>query len=140
MIAGQKITDLTKIRNYVKSLETFKTETLSNARKTFVEQLAHDKKILATQIKGLEEFAAGLTDEQYGQWKASWESAPAVTALVSAGRDTGGDPGNDAPEEEITNLRETVMAHKLGGVPLSQIETFESYKRLKKLVPDFSLD
>jgi ATP-dependent protease ClpP protease subunit len=142
-IGNKVVTDPVAVQAHIDNLETFQTETMVAGRKAFVAGLATSNKIAASQITDLEEFALGLTDEQYEKWTATWNAAGSLPALGShvGGGDGGtGEPGaTDAKAEEIEKCKAIVRQHKLGNMQPDQIKATDSYKRLLELDPDFKL-
>lgn len=142
-INGSLSTDAVAVQNHINGLEQFRKETLENARKTFVENLATDKKIAATQIDDLVEFALELSDKQYEKWCASWNAAIPSSMLAQhggTGDPTTGDPSStDTKAAEIETQEQIVRQHKLSGMKPEVIKNTESYKKLKALKPDFEL-
>ena len=142
-VNGGQVTDLNAVQNHISGLEQFRNETLTNARKTFVAQLASDKKIAAPQITDLEEFALGLSDAQYEKWTATWNVAAPLAALQSHASGVSNPKGDSDPEDaqttEIQKYKDIVRQHKLGGMSPEAIAKTDSYTRLKALVPDYEL-
>lgn len=141
-IGGQTTSDFAAVQRHITTLETAQREAREFARMSFVESLAQGPtaKVTAPQLESLKEFAKGLSDEQYTQWKASWEVAPAVPLLALHGRGTGTNGGTPAQQQapidqEIADLEQIVKHHKDGGVmSQQQIESLASYKRLQTLL------
>lgn len=135
MVNGVATTDLSKVQAHITALETYRDEAIQAGRKNFVSQLAVDKKISATQVEGLEEFALSLTDEQYDKWKASWEAAPVVPLFaLHGGGGTGTQPqAAAARDDEIATLEGIVKHHRDSGMPQDQIEKLPSYQKLQNL-------
>lgn len=140
---GSQVTDLNAVQSHIDGLELFRNETLTNARKSFVAQLATDRKIAAPQITDLEEFALGLTDTQYEKWTATWNVAAPLAALGSHASGVTNPSGDDTPEDaqaaEIQKYKDIVRQHQLGGMLPEAILKTESYNRLKALVPEYEL-
>lgn len=143
MVNGVSTSDPKAVQNHITVLETFAKETREAGRKTFIEGLATDNKIAATQIEAIEKLVATMNDEQYGMWAASWEAAPNISLLGSHGDTNGGAPTGTAAataSEEIETLKEIVNRHVMGRMKRELIEATDSYKRLKALEPTFTLD
>ena len=142
MVNGVAVTDQSQVQNHINVLETFRKETIQNGRKTFVENLAKDRKIAATAIDKTIEFAQGLSDEQYEMWKNTWDGALPVPAL---GQHASGsiDPSTVSTAEnaatEIETLSEIVRQHKVGGMSPEAIKKTDSYNKLIALKPDYQL-
>lgn len=136
------------VHTHLSNLETFRKETIEGSRVEFVENLARQNKIAATQIgsradgdqaaTGLIAFALGLSDEQFSSWKASFESAPAQTLFGTHGIEPGDTnaptrTGAENVQLEIANLEQIIADHRRAGLSQEKIETKESYKRLQAL-------
>lgn len=141
-VNGAVVSDLSRVQAHIDSLETFRTETLENARKSFVAQLASDNKINAADIKELEEFALELSPTQYERWTKTWNRQSAQPHL---GGQHGPGPGNADPQgsankaQHLEDLKGIVAQHKMGGMKHDQIKATGSYKELMTLDPNFEL-
>lgn len=140
---GGQVADLTAVQNHIDGLELFRKETLENGRKSFVASLATDRKIAAPQITDLEEFALGLTDEQYEKWTATWNVAAPLAALGSHAAGVSNPSGDESPETaktaEIQKYKDIVRQHQLGGMSPEAIQKTESYNKLLDLDPEYKL-
>jgi ATP-dependent Clp endopeptidase proteolytic subunit ClpP len=136
------------VMSYISNLETFRTEAIEESRITFVENLARQNKIAATQVgnraegenkaTGLIAFALGLSDEQFSDWKASFESAPSQSLFNQHGIEPGDthapiNQGSEATQAEIDNLELIIADHRRTGMSQEQIEAKGSWKRLQAL-------
>lgn len=133
---SQTETDPAKVQSHITMLETFRQETITNTRNTFVESLAegNSPKILAAKIDEVKEFAAGLSPTQYEQWKASWEAVGPISLLQPhAGGvvNPGGTP--EAKGDEVDILEGIIEQHRLAGMPQDKIEQTASFKKLQEL-------
>lgn len=147
LINGVATSSTKDVQNHINSLEMFRRETIETARIEFVENLSRDNKIVATQVgskaegdnpaTGLIAFSLGLTDEQFTNWKASYDAAPSLSMFDPHGITPGneGRPGSGAPAtaDEIKVLEDIVADHRRTGMPQAQIETKDSWKRLQAL-------
>jgi ATP-dependent protease ClpP protease subunit len=145
-VNGQTVTDPTAIQNHISNLERFQTETKKAARQSFVENLASPgvNKILASQIDSTMTFVESLSDEQFEAWKATWNVAGSISSLQPSGVSPANPSGDQTSVEaqnaqHLQDLKDTVRQHKLGGMPVSQIEKTESYMQLKVLDPTYTL-
>lgn len=142
-VAGSQTTDFQAVQNRLTMLETFRTETLKQAKVDFVNKLATDNKIIAPQIDAMLNYANSLDDAGYEAWKATWDGAAALP-LLGSGHGGGGTSnhagsGTQAANDELEIARETVMHHKAGGVTPEKIMQMDSYKKLMALDPNFKL-
>lgn len=139
---GSQTTDPAAVQAHINSLETYRDEAIASGRTSFIQALAKDGKIAASQITSLEALAATFSNEQFEQWRASYEDAPQLSIF---GQHTGASDGPavaasaKATEDEMTTLREIVQHHKNAGKTKAQIETLDSYKKLIQLDPNFKL-
>jgi hypothetical protein len=129
-IGGAQTSDYAAVQRHIEGLEQFQRETLETGRKNFVNSLAKDNKIAATQIESLTEFALGLNDKQYEQWAKTYEAAPALPVFAQHGQQARtGDNTNEALEV----AREIVKRHRQSGMSEEQIQATASWKRLQEL-------
>ena len=125
-------------------LETFRTETMTNARKRFVEDLASDNKILASQIDKLTVYALSLDDAGYDAWSATYEDAPSLPMLESqnagvTNADGSGSHAESVVAQEIKTNKEIIQHHKRTRMTDDQIKQTPSYQRLMELDPTYKL-
>jgi ATP-dependent protease ClpP protease subunit len=120
---------------HVSVLETFAKESKSSGRKAFVDSLASDNKIVASQTEGLQAFAASLTDEQFTQWKASWEAAQPLPLLAThAPSGGGGESGAvSSTQAQVTALQEIIQHHRNSGMKDKELFETNSYQKLQAL-------
>lgn len=79
MINGKLETDWRIVNQHIASLNAAQAEQRKTFRNEFVQQLAADNKIAATQIDSLQALAQDLTDEQFAGFQASYESVAPST-------------------------------------------------------------
>ena len=134
---GRRV-DFATAQAHITTLETANDEREKTVRAGFVNQLASDNKIPATQIEALTNHAQGLTPEQYASWSASYDAVPASGLFGSYGA-SGGD-GNtpatggqqSAQAGEIATLEGVVALHART-MTREQLEETDSFKRLTAL-------
>lgn len=142
MVNGAPVTDFVAVQRHISALEGARDEARDQARKDFIANLATNKKILASQVAGLEALVATMSDEQYALWTASWNAAPDVALLQAHGGEGGGQPTGTASEaqaDRVEVLKGIVENHKRGGMAEEKIKNTNSYKELVSLVPDYHL-
>lgn len=126
-------------------LMQFRDETLREARKTFVTNLAAENKILASQIDKLTAYALKLDDEGFDAWKDTWAETPSNSMLAGShaqGTTNHDGPQSQAVEEAASKLevaRDVVNHLKRGGMTEDQIKGTDSYKVLLAADPNFKL-
>jgi len=137
---GSEVTDYAAVQQHIVGLELFKKETIEAGRKSFVQQLAADKKISAADetLTATEEFALSLSSEQFDKWKASMSAAPASPLFEKHGVEPGDtkapeNGGVNAVKAEITTLEEIVQGHRDSGLDEAKIAETPSYKKLQQL-------
>lgn len=148
LINGTRTTDMSVVQNHINGLETFRTEAIENSRIDFVEGLAQQNKIAAPQVgnkaegdnpaTGLIKFALNLTDEQFSDWKASFDSAPSQPLFSKHGIEPGDqfaptNSGDESIQDRISTLEQIVADHKRSGMSQEKIEAKDSYKELQAL-------
>lgn len=135
--------------NHISGLETWRNEAVETSRINFVEQLAADGKIAATQVgnkadgdqaaTGLIAFALSLTDEQYANWAAAYASAPKSSLFENHGVNPadGGRPANGSEQgsiqDRVNTLEAIVADHRRTGMPEDVLKTKNSYRELEAL-------
>lgn len=133
-INGAETTDFAAVQAHITTLEQFRTETVTAGRKNYVSSLASSNKILATQVPQLEEFALGLSDEQYKKWCESYASAPATPLLGNHAAGTSNHNGTaELTEAQKQNEidKGIVGQHRAAGMAQDVLEKTPSYSRLK---------
>lgn len=138
MLNGKPTSDVVAVQHQITMLETFRTEAVKAAKDEFVKQLVAGNKLAAPQMQSQQEFVQNLTDEQFDQYKKSWENAPAsslfgthgTTPLEGAG--TGNGAGTKEPSD-IETLEEIVAQFKRAGLKEDVIAKTDSFKRLTAL-------
>lgn len=137
LVNGTAVSDLGAIQSHITALETFRNETITQGRTDFVADLAKSGKIPATQIDKLTAFALKLDDEQFNDWKDSYDSAPSMSLFDPHGTTPGNSSApvsnGNAITAEIDTLEAIVADHRRTGMSQEQIEAKESYKRLQQL-------
>lgn len=148
MINGKYVTDFAVINQHLSQLTAAQEEQKVTFRKEFVENLARENKIPATQIDSLvnlvngTDTSSGLSDEQFAAFQASYESAPASSLFgqYAASNDSheSGAPGSvqmsaDARKDRISVLEGIVAMHSRT-MPLDQVQKTKSYIELQSLL------
>lgn len=141
-VNGQPTADAGAVQSRINMLEQFRSETMTAARNSFVDQLATDKKIIQPQVAELKTFALSLTDEGYAAWIRTWDGAAALSVLQShGGTETPGDPQPSAEAvNELEIAREICQGHKAGGMKAEVLETLASFKKLKAADPSVTYE
>jgi len=136
MVNGAQTSDPKAVQTHISALENFQRETVQNGRKAFVTQLSNDKKIAASQVDSLTTFALKLNDEQFSDWAASYDSAPAQSLLGEYGGNNGAEGPQSEPSgskaDRIAVLEETVAMHARSMSP-DQLKNIPSYIELQEL-------
>lgn len=144
-LQGQPTNDFTAVQNRLNFLEEFRNEAIKSGKVSFVEKLAADNKILASQVDKLTAYALSLSDEGYSAWKDTWDGSPALPMLAgSHAEGTTNHAGSqteaaDAVAAELETKKGIVNQHKLSGMSEDKIKNTPSYKRVMELDPTFKL-
>lgn len=144
-VQGQPTTDFTAVQNRLNFLEEFRNESIKSGKISFVDSLAKDNKILASQVEKLRAYALSLSDEGYAAWKDTWDGSPALPMLAgSHAEGTTNHAGSqteaaDAVAAELEIKKGVVNQHRLSGMSEDQIKNTQSYKRVMELDPNFKL-
>lgn len=146
IVNGQTYQVPAAVQAHMTMLETFRTDTLTEGRKTFVENLAKDNKIMAAQVPKLTAYALGLDDAGFEAWKSTYDDVPGLPMLQGspASETTNNATGlqSQVAEKAATDLdtaKDIVRQHKLSGMPKDKIKNTKSYKTIMQLEPDFKL-
>ena len=126
-------------------LMQFRDETLREARKNFVTNLAAENKILASQIDKLTAYALKLDDDGFDAWKDTWAETPSNSMLAASHAQ--GTTNHDGPQSQVVEeaadklevARDVVNHLKRGGMTDDQIKGTDSYKVLLAADPNFKL-
>lgn len=120
---------------HIQTLETFRDETIETARSSFVENLARNNRIAATDIEKTTAWALGLSDEQYDTWASMMSGAPASAMFAQHGVTPGDEQAqvNSDLDQQIADLEQIVANHRRAGMSQEQLETKASYQRLQSL-------
>lgn len=136
-VNGQQTQDFRQVQAHIDTLEQFRSETTDANRQSFVEQLATDNKIAATQIDSLAAHALSLTDEQFSTFRATYESAPSLSVFGNQGRDGDNPPGTppgtppaSSSDDELETAKEIVAQHRRAGMSEEKVQKTASFKKL----------
>lgn len=142
-VNGSQTSDFSTVQAHIDGLEQFAKETREAGRQAFVEKLATDNKIAASQVAGLMAHALSLNDQQFMSFRASYDAAPALSIFGQQVQQdtTPGDPGTGGPSQpttaqEIETLKGIVQQHRYTGVSEEDLAKKSSYKRLVALGVD----
>lgn len=144
-IGGESVQDFARVQQYIDNLESenatlrqAQDEQREQARKDFVNGLARDGKILATQVENFQNMVVSMTDEQFGMFQESYKDAPAMGTLMPQGTSSGGGPPEaGGPKDQgnqfsdLDNAKEIVERHRLSGMSPDKIKETRSYKKLE---------
>lgn len=135
-VNGQTTSDFAAVQTHIAALETFRRETMSAARSTFVTDLAKNNRIAAPQVESMTAHAQSLTDEQWEGFKKTWENAPA-NALLGNQHNGVTNPANAGEQEnvpsELETVKEIVAMHAKAGMTPDQISKTPSGIKLAAL-------
>jgi ATP-dependent protease ClpP protease subunit len=147
MIGNRMVTDFSVINRHMETLQAAQNEQQAAHRKNFVEGLASDNKIPATMIDSLIDFVngngtkPGLSDEQFADFQASYESSASSSLFDNHGATRtddsttpGGAPITDAKAkaDRIEILEGIISMHKRT-MSSEDVEQTPSYKELQSL-------
>jgi len=135
LINGQVITDWPTIQNHVASQQLALDTARDESRKAFVNKLAEDNKILASDLDNTTAFALSLNAEQYANWSALYSSAPVQTVLDSHGTSSTGTPAQPASQnkEDRIKVLEGTLAMLAFSMSAEDIKNTDAYKELTEL-------
>lgn len=134
-IGGVEVRDPMEVQTAINAYELAQNEQRGANRRTFVEQLASENKLLASAVEDTVNLVNTFDDDQYAQWSALQGSAPAQSLLGDMG-DGPGDknrvvdetdqPTRETLEATLAMLRKTSMTEE-------QISKTPTYQALEAL-------
>lgn len=134
---GVPTTDVVAVQNHINTLEAFQRETAAANRSNYVSGLASANKITVHQVAGLQAFAAGLNEEQFKAFQASYDSAPVVPGLANHAAGTVTNANNEGQQtqeqkdqDQYAIWRGIVDMHRKSGQSAETIKGSDSYKKL----------
>ena len=132
---GQETDDAEAVQSHINSLETFRMDAIEDGRKSFVSDLAKEGKITNPQIESFNKLVTTMSHEQFDDFKAGFESAPAQNLFGTHDLGDGGapDPVEDRKAQEIADLEEIVANHRRRGVSDEDLKGMKSFQRLESL-------
>lgn len=136
-VNGADVSDFAAVQSHITSLETFRTESIESGRVGFVTDLAKGNKITNPQVESFSKLVKSMTDEQFTEFKAGFELAPATNLFGQhqTGGANDGNPADPATDRaaEIEILQEIVQNHHRRGASQTEIEATASFKKLQSL-------
>lgn len=135
-VNGQPTSDFASIQAHIDVLEQYRSESMKSGRQAYVEELARDNKIVATQIESLAAHAQSLTDEQFATFRAMYDNAPAIPGLgqhFGHEHNTTNQPPvqeGAAALDEIETAKEVVAQFRRAGMDAEKIKKTPSYRKL----------
>ena len=140
LVNGVQVTDPKAVQAHITLLENAMKESREANRNEFVQNLAKENKIHASQIDQFEKLVATFSDEQYTQWAALWDTAPAVGTLGEQGAQNGGIKAETAAnEDDLQVAKGIVQQHVMSNMPIDKIKSTGSYKKVVAADPNFKL-
>ena len=143
-IAGSDSSDFAAVQAHILKIEgenaehaRFQAETVEAGRIAFIKSLSEgdSPKIFAAQVAGLTDLVKTMSGEQFGQFKAAYESAPGIPTLtphVVSSDAYGTSTEGDKLDPEVEQARRIYNRHQLSGMPASQLAETPSAKILKE--------
>jgi hypothetical protein len=143
-VNGSPTSDFAAVQAHITALESFRSETTTANRHSYVEALAHGNKIPATKLDKFKSSVEKMSTEQFAEFQDLYGDAEpeALISQHATASNTGAAPeapAQKAQSAEIVILREQVAMHKASGTPDATIMKMQSYKSLVQLDPSFKL-
>lgn len=136
-VNGQSTSDFAAIQSHIDTLEAYRAEAQTAGRRSFVEDLARENKIAASQIDALANHALTLNDEQFATFRQMYENAPAMPGVGQHfGLENTGEQQQhqsntgEVKPDEIETAKEIVSQHRRAGMSEDKIQATASYKKL----------
>jgi hypothetical protein len=131
-VNGAQTQDYRAVQAHIDTLENTVQESIRTGRASYVQSLARDNKIAATQIEGMTALAQGMNDAQFEEFKKIYAEAPSSGLFALHGGGEGGTPTVDGEPSDLEIAEETVINHRRAGMPEDQIKATGSYQMLVK--------
>lgn len=145
-INGQAVSDFAAVQAHIATLEAFQSDQITAGRTSFVSSLAAGTapKIAQTQVESLTKLVHGMTNEQFEQFKASYDLAPANTLFAQHGQTNASGQTEVAPAggagvpvspaaDRLSIVTETVSRHRLTGMKDEDLKKTASYIEMQQL-------
>ena len=116
-VNGVESADFAAVQAHIVALESAESARAADARRAFVAGLSDDRRILASAVDSLTEFALSLTDGQYSAWTATFETVAPPAALARHAGQRGAvapevDSGKSSAAAEIVAALRNVMTQE----------------------------
>jgi len=138
-INGQTVSDFAAVQAHISVLEAAQVEQVQANRKAFVKSLVDDQKVTGPQQAALEEFALGLSPEQYSKWCEGYSLAPKLTLFAVHAAGVTNPEGQNDEGSDFEIARDIVASHKRAGMSDEVIKQTPSYSKLIAHDPTFTL-
>lgn len=138
-VNGFEMSDRSAVQAHIDSLEQFRSATIDGDRRSFVEGLVRENKILANQAADMTDLSLSMDESQYAKFKSSYEGVGANPLLGAYGNSGTGHISStsgtsiDKIRDEISIHEAVVGRHRLAGKPEEWITKCESFRRLTEL-------
>lgn len=143
-INGSMVSDPQAVQTHIHTLEQFQQETIEGGRIEYVKALVTGNKMPKTMEADTLAQVVTFTDQQWGLFKKSWDTAPVNGLLANHGAPGGnqqgpgqpgqpafGQPDGGAPLNDLETAKEIVAQHQRSGKPAEFIKDTKSFKRLE---------
>lgn len=137
-VNGFEMSDRAAVQAHIDSLEQFRSASIDGERRSFVEGLVRENKILANQASDMTDLSLSMDESQYAKFKSSYQGVGANPLLGAYGNSvtnissTSG-TSIDKIRDEISIHEAVVGRHRLAGKPEEWITKCESFRRLTEL-------
>jgi hypothetical protein len=142
---GAKTTDPAAVQAHIEALETFQKQSVEAARKSFVDKLVAENKILAPQKEHFESLALGMSSEQFELFQKGYEGAASLPLVSQFDATGGGDAygassaggangAGNAVLDRISVIQATHQFHRDGGMKEDAIRNLQTYAELQQLL------
>lgn len=137
-VNGVPTQDFMAVQQHIENLEAIQSEMVESSRNEFVNSLANDNKIAATQIESMQELVSDMNVDQYNKFVAMYKNAPSNALFAKHAEGITNEDGTEGTEEstepdemEILELR--VEHARKSGLGEEAVQKMASYQRLQKL-------
>ena len=129
------MSDFAQVQAHIVELETFRSETITSARDSFVTKLASDNIVTGPQAEKFRKLVQTMSAEQFEGFKEGFEGAAPANLFGRHDLGGGGAPldADAAKADRISVLEGIVANHRHRGASAEDISKLSSFKELQTL-------
>lgn len=151
-VGGAETSDFAAVQAHIdaqeaelENLRKYQMDTVTAERENFVNSLADEGKILATQKEMFSKLALGMSADDFSEFKASYDGAGPQSLLGNYASGQHSAPGagpqaqpDDTDTDEVDAAQ--VRMHSAIGTPSADLAKFECFKSIQSRHPEATVD